>query len=51
MDEATKQILVLLITTLGTLGVAWIKVRGPASHHHEDVDDPSPPAVHPEEEP
>jgi hypothetical protein len=28
MDDNTKEVLVLLITTLSTIGIAWMKMRG-----------------------
>ena len=41
MDDNVKEILLLAITTLGTVLIAWIKMR---SDHHEPGKPPAPPA-------
>jgi len=42
MDDNTKEVLVLAITTLSTVGVAWIRMRGV---RHMQTPPPSSPAT------
>jgi hypothetical protein len=41
MDDNTKEVLVLLITTFSTIAIAWIKVRSISNHQSQQA--PSPP--------
>ena len=40
MDDNTKEVLILLITTCSTIGVAWIRMRG---HRNGNSTAPQPP--------
>lgn len=43
MDDNTKEVLVLLITTLSTLGIAWLRIRGVTQMRKTNPDIPIPP--------
>jgi hypothetical protein len=36
MDDNTKEVLILLITTCSTIGIAWIRMRGVTRLHTKD---------------
>jgi hypothetical protein len=43
MDDNTKEVLVLLITTLSTVIVAWIRMRGVRTISQQQPQSPQPP--------
>jgi hypothetical protein len=50
MDDNTREVLILAITTLSTIAIAWIKMRGLRNMGTVQPNPPAPPTIPPPDE-